>query len=208
MLENTDNLGESSEIDLEIARDLGLVVAELGIKVLAVWTSAHGGAEDGLDEEAVVRLEGAAVGGAEGVSKLLIGLGRVGGQGEAGKLKSTDKPEETLSGSVLLSLQFVAAEVLDVLGLEGRGKLAIAEFLDVANHVVLDWRESDGSKGVKDGRQRLRSLEEFGGGNSATIRLINGNIDKGLLEGLHNGATRRDNGSGHDCFGGEGCSVF
>lgn len=89
LLENANNLGESSEVDLEIAVDLGAVVAELGVKVLAVGASAHGGAEDGLDEEAVVRLEGAAVGSAEGVGKLLVGLGRVGSQGEAGEFKTT-----------------------------------------------------------------------------------------------------------------------
>ena len=88
LLENTNNLGEGSEVDLEIAGDLGVVVAKLGVKILAVGASAHGGTEDGLDEEAVVRLQGAAVGGTEGVGELFVGLGRVGSQGEAGELET------------------------------------------------------------------------------------------------------------------------
>ena len=89
LLENANNLGESSEVDLEVAGDLGVVIAKLGVKVLAVGASAHSGAEDGLDEEAVMRLEGAAVGGAERVGELFVGLGRVGRQGEAGELETT-----------------------------------------------------------------------------------------------------------------------
>lgn len=50
-------------------------------------------------------------------------------RGGVGGFGIPDKPEETLGGSVLLSLELVAAEVLDVLGLEGGGKLAVAEFL-------------------------------------------------------------------------------
>lgn len=45
--------------------DLRLVIAQLGVKVLSVRGCAHGGTEDGLDEEGVVGLEGVAVGGAE-----------------------------------------------------------------------------------------------------------------------------------------------
>lgn len=89
LLKNANNLGESSKVDLKVAGDPGVVVAKLGVEVLAVRASTHGGAEDGLDEEAVMRLEGAAVGGAEGVGELFVGLGRIGSQGEAGELEAT-----------------------------------------------------------------------------------------------------------------------
>jgi hypothetical protein len=59
---------------LQLRRDLALITAQLGVKVLAVRRCAHGGAEDGLDDERVVRLEGVAVGIAEGVGELFGGV--------------------------------------------------------------------------------------------------------------------------------------
>ena len=44
---------------------LDLVTTEFGVKVFAVRSGAHGGAENGLDEERVVRFECVAVGCAE-----------------------------------------------------------------------------------------------------------------------------------------------
>ena len=46
-----------------------------------------------------------------------------------GGLGVPDEPEETLGSSVLLGLEFVAAEVLDVVALDGRGELTVADFL-------------------------------------------------------------------------------
>lgn len=87
-LEDADNLLEGGEVDAEFGLDLVVVVAELGVEVLAVGGGAHGGGEDRLDEEAVVGLEGVAVGVAERVGELLVGLGDVGAQGDAGELEA------------------------------------------------------------------------------------------------------------------------
>lgn len=131
LLQDNDNLLERLEVDSEVALDLGLVGAQLGVKVLAVGGSAHGGAEDGLDEEAVVGLEGAAVGLAERVGELLRGVGDVLVEGLGGEVEATGQPEETLGGDVLLGLDLVADEVLDRLGLGRGGKEALADFLSI-----------------------------------------------------------------------------
>lgn len=70
-LDDGDDALEGGEPLLELLLDFGLVVAQLGVKVLAVRGGAHGGAEDGLDDERVVRLERVAVGRAERVRQLL-----------------------------------------------------------------------------------------------------------------------------------------
>lgn len=56
-LENSNLLGQGFEPDSELRFHLGLVFAELGVEVLAVWARAHGSAEDWLHEEGVVGLE-------------------------------------------------------------------------------------------------------------------------------------------------------
>jgi hypothetical protein len=89
LLEDGDNLGEGSKISLEVGLDLLGVLAELGIEVLSVGDGGHGGAEDRLDDEAVVGLQGVAVGSAERVSKLLRGVGDVALKGLAGEVKAT-----------------------------------------------------------------------------------------------------------------------
>ena len=88
-LEDGDDLVEGGEVGAQVTLDLGLVAAELGVEVLAVGAGAHGGAEDGLDEEAVVGLEGGGVGGAEGIGKLLAGVSLVLAEGNAGELEAT-----------------------------------------------------------------------------------------------------------------------
>jgi len=65
-----------------------LVGAQLDVEVLPVRTRGHGGAEDGLDEEGVVRLQGAAVGVAEGDGELLGGGFEVRGEREAGEFEA------------------------------------------------------------------------------------------------------------------------
>ena len=87
-LEDIDNLLESGKVLLELSADPLLVAAELAVEVLTVRAGAHGGAENGLDEEAVVGLEGDIVGGTEGGRKLLVGGGNVVGETLACELET------------------------------------------------------------------------------------------------------------------------
>lgn len=93
LLEDAHDLLQGGKVGRHLLGDLGLVVTELGVEVFSVWAGAHGGAEDGLDDEAVVRLEGGAVGVAEGVCELLGGVGDVGLEAEAGELETTVKED-------------------------------------------------------------------------------------------------------------------
>lgn len=79
---------QRGKVFLELLLDLGRVVAELDVEVLAVGAGAHGGGEDGLDEEAVVGLEGARVRGAEGVGELGGGVLEVVLEGLAGEFQA------------------------------------------------------------------------------------------------------------------------
>lgn len=72
----------------QVLRNNSLIIAELGVEILAVWARRHGGGEDWLDEEAVVWLERVAVCVAEGDGELVRGL-EVGGDGEAGEFETT-----------------------------------------------------------------------------------------------------------------------
>lgn len=56
-----DNVLEAVQPSTELFLNAGLVVAELGVEVLAVGSGAHGSTEDGLDHETVVLAEGVAV---------------------------------------------------------------------------------------------------------------------------------------------------
>jgi len=87
-LENADDLVQRGQVRPQLLEDLVEVVAELGVEVLAVGAGAHGGAEDGLDHEAVVRLERDAVGAAEGVRQLGRGVGEVLAERDAGELEA------------------------------------------------------------------------------------------------------------------------
>lgn len=66
-----------------------LTLRDVGVEVLAVRASAHGGAEDGLNDKRVVGLEGGAVGAAEGVSKLLLVVLDVGVESKGDELEAT-----------------------------------------------------------------------------------------------------------------------
>lgn len=88
-LEDVDNLLQGGEVLLELGIDLVLVIAELGVEVLAVRASAHGGTENGLDEEAVVGLESDIVGGTEGGGKLIGSDVDVVGETLAGELETS-----------------------------------------------------------------------------------------------------------------------
>lgn len=150
-LQDVDNLLESGKVLLELGIDLVLVIAELAVKVLAVRTGTHGGAEDGLDQEAVVGLEGAIVGSAEGGRELLVGGGDIVGETLAGEVETSgglfvsrqsllpedmptnaflpDEPEKGIPGLFLLGLLLVVNKVLDSLGLGRGGKETLADFL-------------------------------------------------------------------------------
>lgn len=51
---------------------------------------------------------------------------------------------------------------------------------------------------TENGRQRLRRLEELGGRHGIAVGLVNRDVDKGLLEGLDDGAAGGDDRSRHD----------
>ena len=83
------DLLERSKVGLKLFLNLVGVLAELGVEVLTVGNGGHSGAEDGLDHEAVVGLQGVAVGSAERVSKLLLLLGDVVLKTLAGEVKAS-----------------------------------------------------------------------------------------------------------------------
>jgi hypothetical protein len=91
LLEDVHNLGEGSEVGLELSLDLLGVLTELGVKVLSVGNGGHGGAEDGLDHEAVVGLQGVGVGTAERVGQLLGGVIDVLLEALGSEVKTTDE---------------------------------------------------------------------------------------------------------------------
>lgn len=64
-LQDADDLVQGAQVLLHELVDLGLVVSQLLVEVVAGGAGAHGGTEEGLDHEAVVGLEGGAVGVAE-----------------------------------------------------------------------------------------------------------------------------------------------
>ena len=65
-----------------------LIVAKLGVKVLAVRARAHGGAEYRLDEERVVLLERLAVGFAETDGELFVRVREVVAEGLGGEVEA------------------------------------------------------------------------------------------------------------------------
>jgi len=153
-LENADNLLQGGEIVLKLRVHLLLIIAKLGIKIFAVWASAHGGAENGLDNKAVVGLKSGAVRAAERVGEF-FGGGYVLAEAKACefepsvrrqwfstlsnfflpcvRLHSPDQPDQPLCCFVALRLELVSHEILQVLRLDGSGKLARADFLQNDN---------------------------------------------------------------------------
>lgn len=144
------NRGQSLQVRLELFRNNLGAVAQLGKEVLAVRAGAHGGAEDGLNQERVVGLEGDGVGLAERIGKLLSGLAQSSLQSLAGEVKTARKllatcdvwfwvvrekkdvpeqPHHALGGNVFLLLELVQAQSLQVLRQGGSGQLAITDFL-------------------------------------------------------------------------------
>lgn len=84
-----DNLGKSVEVDLELLGDELRGLAELGVEISTVRAGGHGGAEDRLDEEAVVGLQGLSVCSTEGIRKLLRGSSNVAGEGLGGEVETS-----------------------------------------------------------------------------------------------------------------------
>ena len=80
LLKNANNLLQAREPGIELLVDTLLVVTKVLVECGAVWSGAHGGGEDGLDNERVVGLEGVAVGGAEGFGELGGRVGEVGAE--------------------------------------------------------------------------------------------------------------------------------
>lgn len=87
-LQNPDLLIQRLQPDSQPLMHRRLVGAQLDVEVLPVGTRGHGGAEDGLHEEGVVRLQGGAVGVAEGDGELVSGDVEVGGESQAGEFKT------------------------------------------------------------------------------------------------------------------------
>lgn len=90
-LQDGHHLLQRREPGLQLLPYLRLVAAQLGVEVLPVRRGAHGGAEDRLDDEGVMRLEGVLVGAAEGVGELLGGVVDVGAEGLGGEVETTGK---------------------------------------------------------------------------------------------------------------------
>jgi hypothetical protein len=80
LLKNAHNLLQAREPSIELLVDARLVVAEILVKGGTVWSGAHGGGEDGLDDERVVGLEGVAISGAERFGELGGRVGEVGAE--------------------------------------------------------------------------------------------------------------------------------
>lgn len=76
-LDNANEVLQGSQVRSQLGLDLVLVGTQFLVERLAVWASAQGGGEDGLDQEAVVRLQRSAVRVSERLGELLRGLGYV-----------------------------------------------------------------------------------------------------------------------------------
>lgn len=73
-LQDGDHLLQSSDLLGQLGSNLGLILAQLLVEVIAVWGGRHGSTEDRLDNPGVVGLEGVAVGTAEGVGEFRGGV--------------------------------------------------------------------------------------------------------------------------------------
>lgn len=87
-LQDGNHLLQCGDLLLHRGKDLGLIITQFPEEALAVRGRGHGSAEDGLDHERVVRLEGAAVGFTEGVRELLGGVVEVVAEGLSSEVKT------------------------------------------------------------------------------------------------------------------------
>lgn len=88
LVQYRNNLLQRRKVCLQLLLDLGVIAAQLGVEVLPVWCGAHGGAEERLNDERVVGLEGVAVGVTERVGELLVGVGEVVAEGLGGEVEA------------------------------------------------------------------------------------------------------------------------
>lgn len=88
-LQDGHHLLQGGDLLLHGGEDLGLIITQLFEEGLAVRGRGHGSAEDGLHHERVVRLEGTAVGFAEGVRKFLGGVVEVVAEGLSSEVETT-----------------------------------------------------------------------------------------------------------------------
>lgn len=88
-LQDGHHLLQRRDLLLHSREDLGLVISQLGIEVLAVRSRGHGGAEERLHHERVVRLEGATIGITEGVGQLLGRVVEVVAEGLSSEVETT-----------------------------------------------------------------------------------------------------------------------
>ena len=102
-LQYADNILKSSQVCSQLNGDLGLV-SQLGVEVPTVGAGAHGGREDGLDEEAVVGLEGLAVCVSERSGEFFGFLGQV--------LAQCNTREFQTSVTNTVSLQLIRAQIV------------------------------------------------------------------------------------------------
>nr|POE94435.1 hercynylcysteine sulfoxide lyase [Quercus suber] len=190
LIEDLDPLLERGDVLVHLLVHARLVVAQLGVEVLAVGRRGHGGGEDGLDEEGVVLLERGAVGIAERVGQLLGGVREVLAQGLRGEVqRSGEMPQQTLAGGVLLRRQLVAHQRLQALALERRGQLSVSDLLNVAGHVVLHRVERHRAQDVEEPRQCLGGLEELGRGDGVVLGGVDGDAGEGPLAIVEVGAS-------------------
>lgn len=90
-LQDSHHLLQRNDLLVHLRDNLGLVITQLGVEVLAVRSRGHGSAEDGLDQEGVVRLEGTTVGLTEGLRQLLGGVVEVVAEGLGSEVETTIK---------------------------------------------------------------------------------------------------------------------
>ena len=89
LVQNSDVLLQSLQPLIQFLVHTWLVISQLGIEVLSVGCSRHGGGEDGLDDEGVVRLKSLAVGFTEGGGEFFGGSVNVSAEGLGGEVETS-----------------------------------------------------------------------------------------------------------------------
>lgn len=108
-LQDGDHLLQSSDLLGQLGSNLGLILTQLLVEVLAVWGGRHGSTEDRLDNPGVVGLEGVAVGTAERVGEFRGGVVDVVTEGLDGKVEASGEKSQL---SVNRSCRFVEMEAM------------------------------------------------------------------------------------------------
>jgi len=133
-LQNPDPLLQRLQPTLQPLLHSRLIISQFGVKVLAVWARAHGGAEYRLDEERVVLLERLAVGFAETDGELFVGVGEVVAEGLGGEVEAAvvgrgvSRDKKRVRGARGLGRD-ACGEVLSMMAVEVHTELAIPGLL-------------------------------------------------------------------------------